>query len=156
MAAYPDPLVYARAVIANAMIDCDRTQNAQRGAGAKVVYGTDGVGRTGRTIVSGDAPTGEGMAPLFDLLVDAGDGVEDTVVTTLDAARTVAWILDAIRATDPLAAEAWWLVTAQGLTQDEAARLQGVARETVNRRVGRALKAAKRLTATARTLSSVC
>lgn len=135
---YPEPGVFARAVHRNAVIDFDRTQNAQRGLGARAERGPDGTVRSRRSVISGDAPLGEEGATLFDSFL-SGDDPFERLIERLDAEVLAERMLSGIPAVE---AEALFLAEGHEMTHAEIGAATGVTRETACRRANRGKDAA--------------
>ena len=125
---YPDPVKFARAALGTTTIDFYRRQNSQRGSGAR---GT-------RTVVSGNhvGQDDDGVSP-FDLVAAEGSDFADDLVSQMDAAYESVEIQLGLPRDE---FEALWLTEVEGLTDAEAAKILGVARECVNRRKNKAIK----------------
>lgn len=129
---YPNPVVYARAVCGNQVIDFVRSQHAQRGAGA----------RNRREVLSGDAQLEDSDSTVFDTIAAREDLLEDRVLDRLETAYREAEIALGIPADEWAALR---LTDILGYSDAEAAEILGVARETVNRRKNRARQRCKEL-----------
>lgn len=128
---YSSPVVLAGAVLHNAVIDFDRTQNSQRGAGAHAVTHADGTMSTKRVVLSGDAQRGDDGVAVWEFVPVDGEALDDWVVAALDAAAEVARLVVGL----PEASHDMLRLVADGFHQGEVAARLGVTRETVNRRV---------------------
>ncbi len=120
MTAYPDPVVYARAVCRNSGIDHLRRQKSQRGSGA----------RGGRDVISGDAPDAATGLSYFDTRESVGDDIADEVIAALENDYRWAEIQMGV---PPREFEAMRLTFLDGYTDAEAGDIMGVTRESVNR-----------------------
>lgn len=138
---YPSPVVFAAAVLHNAVIDYDRTQNSQRGAGAHAVTHADGTMSTKRIVVSGDAARGEDEVAIWEFVPATGELPDDWVIASLDAAAAVARVLVGL----PESSREMLHLLAEGYTQSEVAAQMGVTRETVNRKVSQVRQTVRRV-----------
>lgn len=136
MVEYPNPAVYARVATKTVTIDFDRTQNAQRGVGARVARDANGDVVVRRTVVSGDRRDGETGVAIFDTLADDVDPVE-ALIDALDAVETTVGLLRRIPIRQ---AEAIYLDKGLGVDQTIIGSMQQRRRETVNRDVSRGMK----------------
>jgi DNA-directed RNA polymerase specialized sigma24 family protein len=137
MVKYPDPVVYARVATKTTAIDFDRTQNSQRGAGARVVRGDDGEVVLRRTVVSGDRRDGESGGGIFDVLTDETDPIE-SLIASLDATEVVVGLLSHL---PPRQAEALYFAKGLESDQTEIGARQQRRRETVCRDISSGMKA---------------
>jgi DNA-directed RNA polymerase specialized sigma24 family protein len=129
---YSSPVVLAAAVLHNAVIDFDRSQNSQRGAGAHAVTHADGTMSTKRIVLSGDAHRGADDVAVWEFVPTAGEAFDEWIVVALDAAAEAARVLVGL----PESSCEMLVLLAEGYNQGEIATRLGVTRETVNRRVG--------------------
>lgn len=129
---YPNPVVYARAVCANQLIDFVRAQHVQRGEGA----------RNRRKVISGDVQLPDSDSTIFDTVMSHDELIEDQVLDGLDEAYRQAELALGIPADQW---EALRLTDMLGYSDAEAAEILGIARETVNRRKNRARKRCEEL-----------
>ncbi|HQZ36838.1 MAG TPA: hypothetical protein PK020_20595 [Ilumatobacteraceae bacterium] len=129
MAAYPDPVGYARQRASHAGISFDRRERAQRGEGVRLLVGSDGLRHPGRRYISANAADGG------DLLAEVVDGALD--VDTAVAERMVASAMLREVRDDLTAAEfrELWLVDGCSHSVQEVAAVVGQRRETVSRRL---------------------
>lgn len=130
MERYPQPHVYAGVRTRHAAESFYRSARSQRGEGARLHRAADGSVAPGRTVVSADALVGGIEA------VAGGDGFEDDVLEHLVHVQQVDRVMSACAggvSADDL--EAYLLVEAHGWSVADVARLHGVVRETMSRRV---------------------
>ena len=129
MAAYPDPVGYARQRASHAGISFDRRERAQRGEGVRLLTDKDGLRHPGRRYVSANGPDG---ADLLAAVVGDDTDVEGTV-----AERMVVSAMLREACEDLTAAEfrELWLVDGVGHSVQEMAEACGQRRETVSRRL---------------------
>jgi DNA-directed RNA polymerase specialized sigma24 family protein len=124
MCSYPDPAVYATVRVGHAHVSWLRREGVQRAEGA----------RRGRRVDSIDARPIDG--PAFDVGGDPDDTV-DTVIRSFDVAEIRGLLDEHLDARDvDLLVE----VKGHGVSVADLARRQGLARETVSRRVARAAR----------------
>jgi DNA-directed RNA polymerase specialized sigma24 family protein len=132
MARYPDPVRYARQRVRHAGISYERRQRVQRGEGARLHHGPDGLLQPGRTYVSGNATGHDGAPELFagarDHRAEFEAAADERMSATLELRRccqglTLAEVHEV------------WLVDACGYSVQEVAALRGQRRETVSRRL---------------------
>jgi len=123
MAGYPDPVGYARQRARHAGISFDRRERVQRGEGARLVVGTDGLQAPGRRYASLDGA----------LTQADPDAPVDTAVT--DHLVTAALLQHACNGLSLIEMRELWLVDGYGYTVQEVAALVGQRRETVSRRL---------------------
>jgi DNA-directed RNA polymerase specialized sigma24 family protein len=132
MARYPDPLRYARVRVRHAGISFDRGQRAQRGEGARLFEGNDGLLSPGRRFVSGNATGVDGGDELLSFVADPTAnfeaGVDDHMVASALLQRCCHGLSEA-------EIQEIWLVDGCGHTVQELAELRGQRRETVSRRL---------------------
>ncbi|MEN9506580.1 MAG: hypothetical protein RI958_2506 [Actinomycetota bacterium] len=146
MVQYPNPAVYAGVVARTTAIDFDRTQNAQRGVGARITRDDQGEVVVRRTVVSGDRRDGETGLGIFETLAAETDAF-DELVEVLDATETVVGLLGTIPARQ---AEAIYLDKGLGVDQSVIGTRQRRRRETVNRDVSNGMRTLVRTAAAAR------
>ena len=79
MARYPDPLRYARVRVRHAGISFDRRERAQRGEGARLFPGPDGLLAPGRRYVSGNSTGPDGGDELLSFAADLAAEFEAAV-----------------------------------------------------------------------------
>jgi DNA-directed RNA polymerase specialized sigma24 family protein len=132
MHSYPNPQVYVRQRLRHAGIQFDRAQRVQRGEGARLFQGADGLRHPGRIVVSGNVSLVDGGGDLYSLVVDAGNELEVLLVDQLAAAGV---LRQCLRGLTPTELHDVWMVDACGYTVLEVAELRGQRRETVSRRV---------------------
>jgi len=130
MGGYPDPVHYARQRARHAGISFDRSERVQRGEGARLVVGGDGLQAPGRRYESADASEGGG-----DLLDHAVNCVEPIDAAVADRLAAGALLQQACEGLSPVALRELWLVDGCGYTVQEVAELCGQRRETVSRRL---------------------
>jgi DNA-directed RNA polymerase specialized sigma24 family protein len=132
MARYPDPARYARVRARHAGISFDRGQRAQRGEGARLFQGPDGLFAPGRRYVSGNSVGPDGGDELLTFVVDPTAafeaGIDDHMV---DAAL----LRRCCKGLSQGEVREVWLVDGCGHTVQEMAELCGQRRETVSRRL---------------------
>jgi RNA polymerase sigma factor (sigma-70 family) len=138
---YPNPVVLAAAVLHNAVIDFDRNQNSQRGAGAHAVTHADGTMSTKRIVLSGDAARGDNEVAVWEVVPADGESLDDRVIAALDAAAEVARLVVGL----PESSREMLALVAEGYSQGEVATRLGVTRETVNRRVNQIRQTVRRV-----------
>lgn len=139
MQRYPQPATLAAAVAANAAISHDRNQRAQRGDGVALDEDRDGTLRPRRPYLSGDAPIGgtDGSAQsgrMFDRVTDRSEAHDDRVVRQMLADEVLEQCLAGLSSADR---ELLRRVDGEGIPVQQIALEQGLARETVSRRVNR-------------------
>ena len=130
MVGYPDPAHYARQRVRHAGISFDRRERVQRGEGARLVVGSDGLQGPGRRYESADAWEGGG-----NLLAHATPRVESLDAIVADRLATGALLQRACEGLSPVEFRELWLVDGCGYTVQEVAELCGQRRETVSRRL---------------------
>ena len=123
MAGYPDPVGYARQRARHAGISFDRRERVQRGEGARLVVGKDGLQAPGRRYASLDRA----------LTQADPDAPVDAAVT--DHLVTAALLQHACIGLSLIEMRELWLVDGYGYTVQEVAALVGQRRETVSRRL---------------------
>ena len=132
MARYPDPACYARVRARHAGISFDRGQRAQRGEGARLFEGPDGLFAPGRRYVSGNSVGPDGGDELLTFAADAASafeaGIDDHMVDAALVQRCCKGLSQA-------EVREIWLVDGCGHTVQEVAELCGQRRETVSRRL---------------------
>ncbi len=129
MGGYPDPVQYARQRARHAGISFDRRERVQRGEGARLVVGSDGLQEPGRRYESADASHGGG------LLANAIQRGEPLDAIVADRLVTGALLQRACEGLSPVEFRELWLVDGCGYTVQEVAELCGQRRETVSRRL---------------------
>lgn len=132
MAGYPDPVGYARQRARHAGISFDRRERVQRGEGARLQVGNDGLQRPGRRYESADAAAPDGRAALTH--ADPGASFEATVTEHL---VTAALLRHACNGLSLIEMRELWLVDGYGYTVHEVAAPAGQRRETVSRRLSK-------------------
>ncbi len=134
MAAYPDPARYAAVSATHATITFDRRERKQRSEGVRLVTGSDGLLRAGRVYVSGNVTPMEGGDELLALARDGDDAIDVQVACRHDSTDLLERCFAGVSRADR---ELLLLVDGKGYTVQEVARLVGVRRETLSRRIGR-------------------
>lgn len=127
MAGYPDPVGYARQRARHAGISFDRRERVQRGEGARLVVGTDGLQAPGRRYASADAS--------LDGALTQADPDAPVDATVTDHLVTAALLQHACIGLSLIEMRELWLVDGYGYTVQEVAALVGQRRETVSRRL---------------------
>lgn len=134
MAAYPDPVGYARQRASHAGISFDRRERAQRGEGARLLSDKDGLRHPGRRYVSSTAADG---GDLLAAVIDTKSELEGTVTERMVAADLVRGASEGL---SPIEFRELWLVDGCGYTVQEVAAICGQRRETVSRRLNHTRK----------------
>jgi len=129
MGGYPDPVHYARQRARHAGISFDRSERVQRGEGARLVVGSDGLQAPGRRYESADASD---RGELLAHAIRCGESIDATVAERLAA---VVLLQEACEGLSPVELRELWLVDGYGYTVQEVAELCGQRRETVSRRL---------------------
>ena len=129
MAAYPDPVGYARQRASHAGISFDRRERAQRGEGVRLVTGKDGLRHPGRRYVS--THTSDGSDLLARVVGDQPE-LEGTVTDRMVASALVRGACEGL---SPVELRELWLVDGCGYTVQEVAAICGQRHETVSRRL---------------------
>lgn len=129
MAAYPNPVGYARQRASHAGISFDRRERAQRGEGVRLIVDSDGLRHPGRRYVSANAPDG---GDLLAVVVDAEPELDATVAERMVASAMLRDVCEDLTAAE---FRELWLVDGVGYTVQEAAAVVGQRRETVSRRL---------------------
>lgn len=132
MARYPDPGCYARTRVRHAGISFDRGQRAQRGEGARLFGGPDGLLGPGRRYVSGNSTGPEGGAELLSFIADPAAAFEGATDDQMVAAALLRRCCQGLSQAE---VQEIWLVDGCGHTVQELAELCGQRRETVSRRL---------------------
>ncbi len=130
MGGYPNPVHYARQRARHAGISFDRRERVQRGEGARLVVGSDGLQGPGRRYESADAS--EGGGDLLSHAIGRGESLDASVANRLVAG---ALLRRACEGLTPVEFRELWLVDGCGYTVQEVAELCGQRRETVSRRL---------------------
>lgn len=134
MARYPDPVRYARERVRHAGISLDRRNRVQRGEGARLVQGADGVLHPGRVWASGDAPLGDDGATAFSL---ARDLQAEFVDGTLDQLMASALLRRCCASLSQGQLLELFMVDGCGYEVKDVAMMLGQRRETVSRRLSK-------------------
>ena len=132
MARYPDPLRYARVRVRHAGISFDRRERAQRGEGARLFPGPDGLLAPGRRYVSGNSTGPDGGDELLSFAADLAAEFEAAVDDQMLAAALLQRCCEGLSTAE---VQEIWLVDGCGYTVQEVADLCGQRRETVSRRL---------------------
>lgn len=133
MVGYPDPVHYARQRARHAGISFDRRERVQRGEGARLVVGSDGLQNPGRRYESADAADASGGGG--DLLAHATERVDSLEAMVADRLAVGALLQHACQGLSAVEFRELWLVDGCGYTVQEVAELCGQRRETVSRRL---------------------
>lgn len=134
MAAYTDPVRWARVRFQHGGISFDRSQRVQRGEGARLGRDADGLPCVTREVVSGDVTPPDGGPSLLTTVPDHGAGFDAEVIDRLEREDLIG------RCSEGLTADEFdelMLVDGHGLTVGEVAVRRGQRRETVSRRLSR-------------------
>ena len=129
MAAYPDPVGYARQRASHAGISFDRRERAQRGEGVRLVTDKDGLRHPGRRYLSTNTADG---GDLLAAVVGVQPELEGTVTDRMVASALVRGACEGL---SPVEFRELWLVDGCGYTVQEVAAICGQRRETVSRRL---------------------
>lgn len=132
MARYPDPSRYARIRVRHAGISFDRGQRAQRGEGARLFEGHDGLLSPGRRYVSGNSTGPDGGDELLSFAADPTAPFEAGVDDHMVASALLQRCCDGLSEAE---IQEIWLVDGCGHTVQGLAELCGQRRETVSRRL---------------------
>lgn len=138
MARYPDPVRYARERVRHCGISLDRRQRVQRGEGARLVQGADGLLNPGRVWISGESTVREGGPSVFSLVRDLAAEFADSSLDRMIASALVGRCCQGL--TNHQLFEVL-MVDGLGYDVTEVAAVVGQRRETVSRR----LNAARRI-----------
>ena len=129
MAAYPDPVGYARQRASHAGISFDRRERAQRGEGVRLITGKDGLRHPGRRYVSTNTADGG------DLLAAVANAESELEGTVTDRMVASAWLREVCQDLTVAEFRELWLVDGCGHSVQEVAAVVGQRRETVSRRL---------------------
>lgn len=132
MASYPDPVSYARQRARHAGISFDRRERAQRGEGARLFVGNDGLQRPGRRVVSGNVTGTGGCEEAIALIADLDVQVE---IAATERMVTAALLQQCFAGLSTSEIREVWLVDGCGYSIHELATFCGQRRETVSRRL---------------------
>jgi len=135
MAGYPDPVCYARQRARHAGISFDRRERSQRGEGARLLLGPDGLQHPGRRYLSADAAGPDGGKGPIVHLADHGSLLEVVVTERLATGGLLHRCFAGLSAVE---VHEVWLIDGCGYTVQELAASCGQRRETVSRRLNRA------------------
>ena len=124
MASYT-PEAFAAVALRSRAAELRRTERIQRGEGARLVEGTDGLRRPGREVVGLEAH------------LDAGGPAPHDDVDPAERATTTAQVHDALELLDERSCRLVLLVDGLGLTVTEAAETVGLSRAYANRELTR-------------------
>lgn len=134
MARYPDPVRYARERVRHAGISLDRRDRVQRGEGARLFHGVDGLLRPGRTWLAGDAPVGEDGASVFSFARDLDVEFADVTLDRLTAPALVRRCCVGLTRSQVFEL---FMVDGCGYEVKDVAQMLGQCRETVSRRLSK-------------------
>ena len=117
MVGYPDPVHYARQRARHAGISFDRRERVQRGEGARLVVGSDGLQGPGRRYESANAAdASEGGGDLLAHAIDEAESLDTIVADRLVAGAS---LQGACAGLSPVELRELWLVDGCGYTVQE-------------------------------------
>lgn len=132
MARYPNPALYARVRVRHASISFDRGQRVQRGEGARLFEGSDGLLAPGRRYVSGNSAGPDGGDEVWSFAADPAADFEAAIGDHMVAAALLQQYREGLSQAE---VREIWLVDGCGHTVQELADFCGQRRETVSRRL---------------------